>query len=915
MKFWSFLVAVFFPFLYSSGQVTTDPEQPIHTQPVTLIYDATQGTAGLAGYAGDVYAHIGVITDQSTSTSDWEYVKTTWGVNTADTKMTRIATNTYELELTPNIRDYFGVPANEEIQQIAMVFRSGVKVNGNYLEGKGAGGTDIFVDAYKEGANVTLVTPTAAVIANVDEIIPVEITSPNEATLQLLINDIEIASTTGTTLTHSLQLDTAGDYWLKAIAQADGDEDRDSVFVTILDVDIVETLPESVVDGINYIDDQTVTFVLYAPGKEHVFLIGDFNDWLPESNYRMKKDGDRFWVTLDNLTPQQEYIFQYLVDGEIRIGDPYAEKISDPWDDKYITNEVYPNLIDYPEGKTTGRATVFQTSQANYTWQYTDYEIPKKKDLIIYELLFRDFTEEGTVNAALQKLDYLEKLGVNAIELMPFNEFEGNISWGYNPNYYFAPDKAYGTKNDYKAFIDECHRRGIIVIQDMVFNHSYGSSPMVKLYWDETNNRPTADNPWYNVTSPNTAFSWGYDFNHESEATQNFIDSVNNYWVTEYKIDGFRFDFTKGFTNTPGDGSAYDASRIAILKRMADEIWATNPDALVILEHFAPNTEEQELVAHGMLVWGNMNYKFNEAAMGYHDSDKSNLVWTSYREREMSTPGVVTYMESHDEERQMYKNIMHGNSLGSYNIKDLNTALQRSSMATVFFFAIPGPKMIWQFGELGYDISIDENGRTGEKPVHWEYYEAEARKSLFNRYKAMAHLRNQHPVFTQGEETLDVGGAVKTIQLSVDTMHVTLVGNFDVSSQTATVNFAQTGTWHEYFSGDKFNVASTTMQIELNPGAYMLFADKPFSDFSELTPVTIEELKNDVALYPNPATDKFFIQTQEPVKRVEIYDLTGRKVLESIGNKIIDINHLNNGLFIVMITTSKSVYSKKLLKK
>ncbi len=114
-----------------------------------------------------------------------------------------------------------------------------------------------------------------------------------------------------------------------------------------------------------------------------------------------------------------------------------------------------------------------------------------------------------------------------------------------------------------KRFIDECHRHGIAVIQDMVLNHSYGQSPLVRLYWDKQNNRPSAQNPWYNPVSPNPVYSWGYDFNHESEATKIFVDRVNRYWLTEYKVDGFRFDFTKGFTNTPGDGSAYDAARIA----------------------------------------------------------------------------------------------------------------------------------------------------------------------------------------------------------------------------------------------------------------------------------------------------------------------------------------------------------------
>src|SRR5690606_13569406 len=105
-------------------------------------------------------------------------------------------------------------------------------------------------------------------------------------------------------------------------------------------------------------------------------------------------------------------------------------------------------------------------------------------------------------------------------------------------------------------------------------NHSYGQSPLVRMYFE--NGKPAANNPWYNVDHnfQNTDAHWGYDFNHESPHTKAFVDSVNAFWLTHYKVDGFRFDFTKGFSNTvygPSDwGSAYDAARIANLKRMTD---------------------------------------------------------------------------------------------------------------------------------------------------------------------------------------------------------------------------------------------------------------------------------------------------------------------------------------------------------
>ncbi|GHT25728.1 hypothetical protein AGMMS4957_20960 [Bacteroidia bacterium] len=371
-------------------------------------------------------------------------------------------------------------------------------------------------------------------------------------------------------------------------------------------------------DGITRISDDSLAFVLFAPGKNSVYLVGDFNSWQVSAPYKLHKDGDRFWLKIGDLDVSKEYVLQYVVDENIRIADPYSGKIIER-----NNNNAEP-------------AMVVSTKQNNYDWKITNYTVSDPAKLVIYEILIRDFTEKRTIKGVQEKLPYLKALGINAIELMPFNEFEGSDGWGYNPSFYFAPESAYGTANDYKEFIDACHENGMAVIMDMVLNHSYGQSPLVKLY--QKDGTITADNPWYNVKSPNTAYSWGYDFNHESPYTQAFVDSVNAYWLGEYKIDGYRFDFTKGFTNKSGDGQAFDQSRINILKRMTSEIWKHKHDAIVIFEHLADNSEEKVLADHGILLWGNLNYNMNEATMGWgaepnNGSLKGDISWASYKQR------------------------------------------------------------------------------------------------------------------------------------------------------------------------------------------------------------------------------------------------------------------------------------------
>lgn len=577
-------------------------------------------------------------------------------------------------------------------------------------------------------------------------------------------------------------------------------------------------------EGITRISNDSLSFVLFAPEKTSVYLIGDFNNWETSETYRMQQDGDYFFIKIGNLDASREYICQYLIDDKIRVADPYANKISDPWNDSSISSEIYPNLISYPTGKTSEIAMVVSTKENNYSWKVEDFTVSDPHNLIIYEILIRDFTEKSSIKAVQEKIPYLKELGINAVELMPFNEFEANNSWGYNPSFYFATDKAYGTSNDYKDFIDACHQNGMAVIMDMVLNHSYGQSPMVRMYMNSAGTAVTSDNPWYNVSSPNTTYYWGYDFNHESKYTQAFVDSVCAYWMKEYKIDGFRFDFTKGFTNTKGDGHAYDASRISILKRMADQIWKRKGDALVILEHLTENSEEKVLAEYGMMLWGNLNYNMNEATMGWVQN--SDLSWASYKQRNWLIPNLIVYMESHDEERLMYKNEQWGNASPSYNVQDLSTGLKRCEAAAVILFSIPGPKMMWQFGELGYDYKLGssmEDGRLDPKPVRWDYYDQENRKALHDVFSEMIHLKKENPTFSTTNYSIDLTSAFKYIVLKGNNETVVAMANFDVAQVSKNVNFERSGNWKEYFSKEALTTTSNTQSITLEPGEYRLY--------------------------------------------------------------------------------------------
>ncbi|PZP47729.1 MAG: alpha-amylase, partial [Pseudopedobacter saltans] len=402
----------------------------------------------------------------------------------------------------------------------------------------------------------------------------------------------------------------------------------------------------------------------------------------------------------------------------------------------------------------------------------------------------------------------------------------GNDSWGYNTNFMFALDKYYGTKNDYKAFVDACHQKGIAVIQDIVLEDQFGSSPMVRMY-AQSSGAPSSDNPWF-YTDNRHPYAVGYQLDHTSAVVQQYTKDVMKYWMKEYHIDGFRFDQSKAFTPkyslTDAEWSAYDATRIAILKRYKTYLDSLDNGAYLILEHFANNDEQKVLTDAGMVVWTNLNYNANQATMGWNtDWDLSGLFYKGYGYTQPYN--MVAYFESHDEERLQFKNGQYGNASGSYSVKDLATGLSRDGMAAAFLMASPGPKMIWQFGERGYDISIDYNGRTGAKDPHWEYMSDANRLKLYNLYAKLIKMKINNDVYNTTNYNYDLGGLIKyTLLKGTDGTNVLVVGNFDVATASASIPLPTNGTWYDNLSDNTVSISNNSTSMTLQPGEFHIYS-------------------------------------------------------------------------------------------
>ncbi|MFK7806503.1 MAG: DUF4961 domain-containing protein [Saprospiraceae bacterium] len=815
--------------------VTLDPVFATDDDVVTVTFDATQGNGGLIDVT-QVYIHTGVITDVG-GPGNWQYVVGEWGSDDAAYAMTNIGNNKHTM--TYHIRDFYDVPDGEEILELSFVFRN---ADGS-KEGKTAMNSDIFVPIYSDDIDLQmlLLSPTVnnLVVEN-GESISISAAASQSATLTIFDNGIQQNQVANSTeITYDLTASGTGTHDV-IIEATDGTTTISDSFRYVINPSLnITNAPSGTQSGLTYVNSTTTRFSLYAPNKEFVYLIGDFNDWSFDADYFMNRstDGATWWIELDGLTPGTEYGYQYAVDGDLIIADPYSELVLDENNDGFIPEVTFPDLKPFPFGKTNGRVSVFDPGKTPYDWQVTNFQGPEETDLIIYELLLRDFVERHDYETLMDTLDYLQNLGINAIELMPVNEFEGNISWGYNPSFHMALDKYYGSPEMFKAFIDECHSRGIAVILDIVLNHAFSQSPLCQLYWNDAAFKPSDDNPWLNPDATHP-FNVGYDFNHESEATKDWVDRIILYWLEEYNVDGYRFDLSKGFTQkvSTNDGvfAAYDAERIATIKRMGDVIWDYDPNTYCILEHFATNTEEKELAAYGFMLWGNAVHQYNEATMGY----SSNLTDASYQasSNNWSEPHLVSYMESHDEERLMYKNEQYGNFTNDYSTRLTLTALQRMEQAAAFYMTIPGPKMLWQFFEIGMDYSIftcsdgvtvSPDCKLDSKPIPWEYYEIPHRKRLYSFMSALNELKVSHDFMRTTDYDVSLSSYTKRINLNDDQTNATIIGNFDVVKKSIDPNFQSTGTWYDYFSGESISVSDVNAMIDLEPGEFHIYTDEP----------------------------------------------------------------------------------------
>ena len=935
--------------IFAYSQITTSysvsPSTFDETESITITFTVNENSFGVASTHS---LYLWAWSFDTSNVSANSPTNGTWSASNSANKLTytggtaTAATYTYTMN---TVKSFYGNRANP-LSRIGFL----VKTSSGSLQSQ-----DTVLPVGKFQLTLNSPVENSTNIVNSGANISVTASTSLPSTFKLKANGATVNSTSVTATTYSYSYNVTQDAVMELEATNASDLSVQTKNFVVATTPNVQTaaIPSWIRQGINYdANDATkIGLAIYAPGKSYVHVIGSFNQWAVNSNYLMKKDTtnpDLYWIEITGLTPQQIYTFQYRTNDGIKVADPYSRLVLSPDDDPTISSADYPNLPAYPSGQKFD-VSVVQTGMSAYNWQATNFTKPAKDNLIVYELLVRDFTVEQNWQSMIDKIPYLKSLKINAVELMPVMEFEGNKSWGYNPSFHFALDKAYGTSDKFKEFIDKCHQNGIAVILDIALNHATQRNPLVRLWNNDPDGdgygAPNSSNPYFNTVAKH-AYNVHEDMNHSSTATRYYVERVLEQWITEYKIDGFRWDLTKGFTQncTSSDETCtgnYQQDRVDVLKLYADKQWSFDPSSYVIFEHLGTDAEEQQWANYriaegkGVMMWDILNYAYNQNTMG--STSGSNIGRADFENHVGFTERRnITYGESHDEERLMYKNLNYGNTGSGYDVKILSTALDRQKAYAAILFPIPGPKMLWQFGELGYEYGINrcENGtysndcRTSPKPNAFtlNYFTNTQRKAIYDTWAKIISLKLNNEVFNTKTFTINSGDLKPRIYIWNDALasgalkSVVIFANLTTTAQAVAPLFPNTGTWYNLMDNNStLNVTATdsSFTYNLQPGEFRIFGNGAALATNE---VTSSAKKQTLTIVQNPVSNgqATIRYTNAKGGTVYLYDLNGKmlktqKVKQNSGDETISVSGLQSGVYLLMLKSELGMTVSKLL--
>jgi len=462
-------------------------------------------------------------------------------------------------------------------------------------------------------------------------------------------------------------------------------------------------------------DGWGTTFRTWAPHADAVYLTGSFNNWATNTHPLSPEEGDLWSLDVPGVWAGHEYQFIILNDGNTHWrNDPRARKLT----------------------SSNGKSIIADPNQ--YAWEH-GFSMPNWNEMVIYEMHPGTFgvtgggSFPGTFDGVLSRLDHLENLGINTLELMPINEFAGDQSWGYNPAHIFSVESYYGGPEEFKRLVDACHERGIAVMVDVVFNH-LGPSDLGAWQFDGWNENDLGGIYFYNDDRAHTP--WGSTRpNFGENAVRQWLRDAVIQWFDEYHIDGIRMDGTRWIEWTD-EGNNPDGW--SWMQWVNDELDSLYPGKLVAAEDMSSNhwiTKPTSAGGAGFDAQWDPWFVHPVREVVETPDDEYRNMWTirdaitfDYNDAPFQR---VIYTESHDEvangRSRVPEAIWPGNAESYYSKK-------RSTLAAGVVFTSPGIPMLFQGQEF-----LEDEWFTDAEPLDWS--RAETFSGITDLYRDLIAAR------------------------------------------------------------------------------------------------------------------------------------------------------------------------------
>lgn len=474
---------------------------------------------------------------------------------------------------------------------------------------------------------------------------------------------------------------------------------------------------QKVSDGMGAIPtEKGVSFRVWAPHAEKVMVIGSFNKWVGDK-HELVHEGNGYWAGhVDKAKVGDEYRFHLICgEQEFKRIDPYARQVTSS-----IGNAVVPNPV--------------------FDWGDDHFQLPAHNELAIYEMHIGTYHNKsgegtGTFDDAIKRLSHLQKLGINAVEVMPVAEFAGDISWGYNPSHLFAVETAYGGPEAFKRFVKACHEKGIGVILDVVYNHM-GPSDLDVWQFDGWSENDKGGIYFYNDDRSNTP--WGDTRpDYGRVEVRRFLRDNAMMWLEDFRVDGLRYDSTVYMRTV--DGAMKEIPEAwSLFQEINAEIRRKFPGRILIAE----DLQDMEALT-SPVERGGAGFHSQWCSAFVHPIREA-LIAPSDEARDMSKVAAaivhrfnndlcqrVIYTESHDE-------VANGHQRVTSEIDPEDPtgwfAAKRSTLAGAIVFTSPGIPMIFQGQAMLATGWFDDT-----TPLDWDIDETS--RGTLQLYRDLIHLR------------------------------------------------------------------------------------------------------------------------------------------------------------------------------